>query len=245
MQRKKANEPQVKEKPRVYLTFTPEQQNAYASLVIKQRLYIDYRGQGYSKSQSYRMAGYDGKNAGQAAYMLEDRNAVIKELVTVLQNEKKTRLDNAESALNKHIDALAQQQTAEQLLDEIKNIDGETAKRIKFYRDIMNGKIKTTKVTSVMSPDGKIKGKKVEETSDVETRMRARKELDHILGLNVVVDMGSLQMGDITIKIVDASKKDDSSEPREVIKINAADEPEEAEEVILDGEKDNEEKDFN
>ena len=64
-------------KPRRYACFTKEQQEAYEKLSLRQRLYVDFRGEGNSKTNSYKMAGFDGKTAGQAAYLLEQRNVVI------------------------------------------------------------------------------------------------------------------------------------------------------------------------
>ena len=64
--------------------------------------------------------------------------------------------------------------------------------------------------------------------SDVETKMKARKELDRILGLNQMPDLGSLQMGDITINIVDASKREEIEDSRNTVVL----EPNQYEEVV-------------
>ena len=73
--------------------------------------------------------------------------------------------------------------------------------------------------------------KKVEEVSDVDTKMKARKELDKILGLNQLIDIDKVQMGDITINIVDASKQDELEDNRNSIELNPDDVK------IIDGEK--------
>lgn len=211
-------------KPRKYACFTKEQQEAYEKLNLRQRLYVDFRGEGNSKTNSYKMAGFSGKVAGQAAYLLEARNAVIAELVECIQGQKKVReLTTEDSALNQQIDALAMQEGAEKMMEVIEGADGETARRIKFYRDVMNGKVKTVRKTMKYNAMGTLIETKVEEVSDVDVKMRARKELDRILGLNQMPDLSKLQVGEITINIVDASKKEELADSRNIIELNPDD----------------------
>lgn len=219
-------------KPRKYACFTKEQQDAYEKLAPRQRLYVDYRGQGNSKTNSYKMAGFDGKMASQAAYILERRVAGMTELIECLLGQSKARqLAIADSDLNKQIDALAQQDGAEKAIAVIEGADGETAKRIQFYRDIIAGKIKTTRKTTKYNATGALVERKVEEVSDVEAKMKARKELDRILGLNQIPNLDDmLTVGDITINIVDASKREEVEDSRNAIELN----PEDVE--IIDGE---------
>lgn len=219
-------------KPKKYACFTKEQQEAYEKLTSRQRKYIDFRGQGYSKTIAYKMAGFDGKVAGQAAYIMEKRNAVIAELADCVISQKKVRdLTQEDSGINQQIDALALQDGAEKMLEVIEGADGETARRIQFYRDVMNGKIKTVRKTTRYNAMGEKIESKVEEVSDVETKMKARKELDRILGLNQLPDFGKVQVGDITINIVDASKKEEIEDSRNTIVLD----PDDVE--IIDGEK--------
>lgn len=219
-------------KPKKFLCFTKEQQEAYEKLPLRQRKYVEFRGQGYSKTNSYKMAGFDGKVAPQAAYLLEKRNAVLPELINCILGQTKVReLSKEESDLNQRIDALALQDGAEKMLETIEGADGETAKRIQFYRDVMNGKIKTVRKTTRYNAMGEKIETKVEELSDVETKMKARKELDRILGLNQMPDLSKLQMGDITINIVDASKREELADERNTVVLD----PDKVE--IIDGEK--------
>lgn len=219
-------------KPKKYACFTKEQQEAYEKLVSRQRKYVDFRGQGYSKTIAYKMAGFDGKVAGQAAYILEKRNSVLTELIDCIQGQKKVRdLNEQDSAINQQIDALALQDGAEKMMEVIEGADGETAKRIQFYRDVMNGKIKTVRKTTRYNAMGEKIETKVEEVSDVDTKMRARKELDRILGLNQLPDLDKLQVGDITINIVDASKKEELEDNRNTIELDPNDVQ------VIDGEK--------
>lgn len=219
-------------KPKKYACFTKEQQEAYEKLAIRQRKYVDFRGQGYSKTIAYKMAGFDGKVAGQAAYLMEKRNAIIAELADCIINQKKVRdLSVQDSAINQQIDALAMQDGAEKMLEVIEGADGETARRIQFYRDVMNGKIKTVRKTTRYNAMGEKIETKVEEISDVDTKMKARKELDRILGLNQLPDLDKLQVGDITINIVDASKPEELADSRNVVDLDPDDMQ------VIDGEK--------
>lgn len=211
-------------KPKKYACFTKEQQEAYNKLPLRQRLYVDFRGQGNSKTNSYKMAGFNGKVAGQAAYLLEQRNSIIPELVSCLEGQTKVaQLSQEDSPINQQIDALAMQDGAEKMLEVIEGADGETAKRIKFYRDVMNGKVKTVRKTMKYNALGALVETKVEEISDVDVKMKARKELDKILGLNQMLDLDKLQVGDITINIVDASKQEEIEDSRNTIELDPSD----------------------
>lgn len=211
-------------KPRKYACFTKEQQEAYEKLPLRQRLYVDFRGEGNSKTNSYKMAGFKGEVAGQAAYLLEKRNEILAELINCIQGQTKVRqLSQEDSAINKQIDALALQEGAEKMLEVIEGADGETAKRIKFYRDVMNGTVKTVRKTKRYNAMGALIETKVEEIADVDVKMRARKELDKILGLNQMPDLSKLQVGDITINIVDASKKEELADSRNIVELDPND----------------------
>lgn len=196
-------------KPKHYSCLTEEQQHFYENLPQKHRVYIDNRAQGYTREQSYLMAGFKGNNGRQAGYLLENRKPGMKDILTAIFNANTVKqLGVKDSKLNKYIDAKSQQFNNEVALETINNADPETAKRIKFYRDIMNGDIKTVRIIKTYNKQNEIVNTKVEELSDVEIKIKARKELDRLLGLNEVNFLDKLQVGDITINIVDASKKD-------------------------------------
>lgn len=211
----------VFDKPKKYACFTVEQQEYFNKLPKRQRAYVEFRGQGYKKTEAYRMAGYDGKTAGQAAYMLEQRNPAMVDCIETLQNAKKAKdLLTSESKISQQIDALAMQQKAEDVLAKIDGMDGEQARRIKFYRDIVEGKIKTVRKTKKLNAMGVCVETKIEEVSDIEGRMKARRELDRLLGLQEIVDLGNLQVGDITINIVDASRKEELADERNIVNLD-------------------------
>lgn len=220
MSHKKKVEPvKVKRVP----CFTQQQQDAFEKLPLKKRKYVEYRGQGNRKTDSYIMAGYSPNKASQGAHVME-KDPLVAELIACLQGQTKVReLTEEDSELNRQIDALATQESAEKMLEVIEGADGETARRIAFYRDIINGKIKDQKKTVRRDAGGKIIETKTEETSSIESRMKARKELDKILGLTQMPDLGSLQMGDITINIVDASKEEEVKDERNNIELKAED----------------------
>jgi hypothetical protein len=218
-------------RPKQYACFTPEQQKAYERLGTRQRKYVDYRGLGHSKTNAYKLAGFDTKNPTQSSYLMERRNVIMPELIDCLLSQKKVRdLSIQDSNINKQIDALATQEGAERIAQVIEGADSETARRIQFYRDIMNGKIETVRKTSRYNALGEKIETKIEKVSDVETKMKARKELDKILGLNQMPEFDKLQMGDITINIVDASKKEELQDSRNNIVLD----PKDVE--IIDGE---------
>ena len=200
-------------KPRRISCYTEEQQKLYDGLTPKQRAYIDYRSKGFSKTDSYRRAGYiDSKNSGQNAWIMESRTyPFMKELIEVRQQIKKANeVLDPESQISKNIDAIIKADEAKQVLSVVENADAEELKEIKFFRDIAEGKIKTVKKTKYLNAAGVVIKQKVEEISDIESRIKARKHLTMLLGLNKVVDVGNIQTGNITINIVDASKKDEA-----------------------------------
>lgn len=214
--------------------FTPEQQAYYDGLSLKQRRYVDFRGNGYNKTQSYAMAGYAGVNQTQAAHNLESRDKGIAELIETLLAVKKAKavmVNDETDEINKRINALALQDGVEHILAAVGEADSETARRIQFYRDIINGKIKSVKKVTKRNAMGAVVSTTIEEFCDIESRIKARRELDRVLGLNKVVDLDSLKVGDITINIVDASKKEELDDNRNKIMLD----PEKVEEV--DGEK--------
>lgn len=204
-----------------YECFTEEQQSYYDKLTPNKQRYVDFRGQGHTKSDAYKMAGYSGNASAQAAYVLERRDKAMTELINVMLKARRAKEVAVEkSPINQTIDALAKQQTVEKMLATVDNCDGETARRIQFYRDILTGKIKTVRKTKRFDGSGHVIDTKVEEVDDVSTRIQARKELDKILGLNEIVDLGNLQMGDITVCFVDASKKDELEDDRNKIEMD-------------------------
>lgn len=197
--------------------FTREQQDAYERLPLKQRLYVDYRGRGFGKTEAYQQAGYTGAKMGAAAYLLESRNQTVKSLIEVLQASQVPKGLEYGSEADKKLQEVAEKGENKAIQAIIENADSENAKRIQFYRDVMAGKIRSVKRTVRRNGRGEVIETKIEEASDVEIKMKARKELDRILALNDLPDMSNMQVGDITIHIVDATKRDEVQAPAEVL----------------------------
>ena len=195
-----------------HIAFNNELQKAYDTLPNRVQRYVDLVGAGNTKSDSYKMAGFTGKSVSQSVTSLERSYPILKEMFTAFKTNATANAiikGEKDELLDRQINALANQKTVEQMMQVIDNADAETALRIKFYREIIKGDIKSTKTTSEYDKEGNLVKRKVEEIDDVNSRITARKELDRVLGLNAVLDVGSLQAGDITINIVDASKKDE------------------------------------
>lgn len=191
-----------------YAIFTDRQQAAYDALEAKARVYVDYRGRGMSKPQAYVAAGYSPKTAAQGCHVLEKRNPIIAELTEVLSTGRQLKDMSPNSELSQKIDGLTEEAAKNKAaMSFLENADEETLKTVKFYRDVINGTIKTVKIVKTYDADDNLTGKRVEETSNVETRIQARKILDEILGLRKIADVRALQVGDITVNIVDTSRQ--------------------------------------
>lgn len=212
-------------KAKKYACFTVEQQKAFEQLNPRQRAYVEYRGNGgYNKTTAYIRAGFKATNASQSSYLLERKNAIIPELVAALQGQYKLRtLTEEDSQINQEITALASAQSADELNKIIEDGDVEKARQVKFYRDIIAGIIQTVRVTKRLNGEGKLLEKKIEKVSDVDAKMKARKELDRILGLNQSIDVGQLQLGGITVNIVDSAKHEELEDSRNTIKLDPDD----------------------
>lgn len=198
-----------------YECLTEEQQAIYDKLLPRQRMFIDNRCNGLNGAQAALRAGYPERTAKQIAYNMEKKHKEIQDLIKIILASKGlANLQDAESVLNKKINKLAKQETDLRAIEAIENADGEQLKRITFYRDIISGATKSVRVKKKFDAKGKLLERVVEEYNDIDMRMRARKELDVLLGYDKPVDLGKFKMGDITINIVDASKKD---KPKEIV----------------------------
>lgn len=220
-----------------YSCFTAEQQAYYDKLNVQNQRYVDLRGKGYSRKSAYVASGYATSYPAQAAAKLEKANKGLVELIEVLQKNASANLEDENSAINQIINALSTQNNNDRVLQAVSEGDGETARRIQFYTNIMNGITKTVKIKKKYDKDGNLIEKVVEQVSDIAIRVQARKELDKLLGLNEILDIGSLQCGDININIVDARKKDEDGDVRNKIELdpNNVEVIDDEECVVVDG----------
>lgn len=196
----------------------------YNTLDIRRKKYIDFRGQGYNKAESYKMAGYNAKNYGQAAYNLERNDNTLREIIVNISEHN--RLDNfakGDGDLTRQINALSDSAQTRKALKVLENATGEEAMRIKFYTDIASGKTKTLEKTTIKDRDGNIKEERiVEKEPSIADRMVARAKLDGILGITDMTSaIGQVQAGQITVTIVDASNKQQKQDKRNDVVIDA------------------------
>jgi hypothetical protein len=196
----------------------------YNTLDIRRKKYIDFRGQGYNKAESYKMAGYNAKNYGQAAYNLERNDNTLREIIVNISEHN--RLDDfakGDGDLTRQINALSDSAQTRKALKVLENATGEEAMRIKFYTDIASGKTKTLEKTTIKDRDGNVKEERiVEKEPSISDRMVARAKLDAILGITDMASaVGQVQAGQITVTIVDASNKQQKQDKRNEVVIDA------------------------
>ena len=211
-----------------YACFTAEQQEAFDRLAEKVKKYVVYSGQGLGKKAAYVAAGYkDSDNSNKGARVLEWRNPIIKELIEALRGHSQ-RLDVYKEGtdISKQIDKMA-----EGALDDVpvvpmdlvgtedrvkvEEFSAEQARRAQFYRRVLNGEIKNVKKRTRYDKEGNCIGWEVEETTEVATRMKARVELDKVIGIKDMLNsIGQISVGNITINIVDASKREENDDER-------------------------------
>ena len=186
-----------------------EQQEYYERLMPKQRKYCDYRVLGYGKKAAYIRAGYKASKASaQGAYVLEKTLPMLAEIIDVRTKVRQSKeVYKSDSPMAKQMEAAVIQKDANAILDTTQNANPEVATQIKFYRDIANGTVKSTREIEFVDKAG-IKSYRKEIVDDVKARLLARKELDTILGINKPLEVDSVEIGDIQINIVDTSKKD-------------------------------------
>ena len=210
-----------------FACFTEEQQADWDSLNTNIQRYLVFVSQGYQKRKAYVMAGYkDTKNASKSAFMIEKRYPFTVDLIAALSGHyKRANCYKEGTKESKVIDKKAKEDFPEMTLVpanfegteqqvDFDSIGGEQARRIQFYRRIVDGEIKSVKETITYDNKGNKTGKKVEMTSDLATRMKARLELDRALGLTDMLEVGQIKVGEINIKIVDASDKEALEDPR-------------------------------
>ena len=169
---------------------------------------------------------------------MEKRNPIIQELIEVVtKHHDFEQLEEAKGGeLNQLIDAKANQKGIEKAFEAVEGADSEEAKRIKFYRDIISGKLKTTKTTVRKDKDGNVIGTTKVTENDVKVRMEARKELDRLLGLNTVIELDKFNVGSISVHIVDASRKEIDATPENIDKLDATKGDDIEAEPIIEGE---------
>ena len=184
------------------------------------RQYTLSRILGFSKVDSIRNAGSQAKPdmLSSTARSLEERNPQIEEIVKWgLEHSLESQYANDKSEFAKTLEGKKAEAEIAQLNHATSVMTPNMAESIEFYRRVANGGIKTYRTTERYGPDGKtLIERKREIIDDVDAKMRAREKLDRLLGINAIQNLGQVQVGSISINIIDASKKEDKEEDRVV-----------------------------
>lgn len=167
---------------------------------------------GFTKVDSIRAAGSNAKPEmlSSTAKSLEERNPQIEEIVQWgVEHSLESQLNNEKSAFAKTLEGKKAELEMQQLNHATSVMSPNMADSIDFYKKVATGFYKTRKITERYGADGKLIERKKEVIEDVDAKMRAREKLDRLLGINAIQNLGQVQVGSISINIVDASKKED------------------------------------
>lgn len=206
-----------------YGCFTEEQQDYYNNkLSDKEQLYVDFRGQGYTKSESVKNAGYRSSRPSQVANTIEKKKPMITQLAILIVREKmKQGILEQKKTIDEQTMAKMIATEGDRAIEVLGDSPDEKAKRINFYKTIADGSLKTKKVVQEVDPiTGVVIKKRVEEVDDISVRMKAREKLDEILGLKNFNILEKLKVNDITINFVDAGKPEEIQDQRNKVDMN-------------------------
>lgn len=214
-----------------YTCLSPEYRELYDELNAREKQYCIYRAMGLGKKESYIKAGYkDGSGAKVAAFNLEKNKNLYPIIEQLAKQARREQMFREGTELSKKVDKKAKEAVPPELdalfdkgvpesgqdvvsIDErVEAITPEEAKNAQFYRQIADGTIKSKKITSKYNANGELIEQTVVEDSPISERMKAQKEYCRILGMRDTITIGQVEANNITIMIVDATKRD---EPRE------------------------------
>lgn len=172
---------------------------------------------GFNKVDSLRNAGSQAKTGASlssTAQSLEERNPQINEIIEYAQqHDFEKNLLSDESTFAKTTEQKELEAKEKQLNYASQVMTPDMAESVNFYRRVANGSVKKYKTIEKYDANGKLLFRTREITDDPSARMQAREKLDRMLGLNAIQSLGQVQVGSISINIVDASKpKDDEQE---------------------------------
>ena len=174
---------------------------------------------GFSKVDSIRAAGSNAKPdmLSSTARSLEERNPQIDEIVNWgIEHSLESQINNDNSAFAKTVEAKKAEAELQQLNQATSMMTPNMAESVDFYRKVASGFYKTRKTIERYDANGHLIERKKETIEDVDAKMRAREKLDRLLGINAIQNLGQVQVGSISINIVDASKKEETEAEREV-----------------------------
>jgi len=175
---------------------------------------------GFSKNDSLRNAGSNASNnssLSSTVQNLEERNPQIEEIVNWgVEHSLEAQINNDNSAFAKTLEGKQAEAELAQLNHATSVMSPNMAESVEFYRKVAKGEIKTTKIIERYDANKKLIERKKEYIEDVDAKMRAREKLDRLLGINAIQNLGQVQVGSISINIVDASKKEETEAEREI-----------------------------
>lgn len=174
---------------------------------------------GFSKVDSIKAAGSNAKPdmLSSTAKSLEERNPQIEEIVQWgLEHSLESQLNNENSNFSKTLEGKKAELEMQQLNHAASVMSPNMAESVDFYKKVASGFYKTRKTIERYDSNGNLIERKKEVIEDVDAKMRAREKLDRLLGINAIQNLGQVQVGSISINIVDASKKEETEAEREV-----------------------------
>lgn len=202
-----------------YAYLSQELRTYYMNLPLKQRKFIDYRGQGFTLENSWKSAGFQSTHAKQLASQFVHKNPYVEELIKQIQTHNRLmQLNDPDSTLSKEI--MNNAKKAKTALDYIKEAKGEEAVSLKFYQDVINGRVKQTKKTTTTDKEGNSVVKVEEIEPSISERMKAREKLDLRIGIDGVANkaVGEVEFSQgLKITIFDPSDKALKEESLEAI----------------------------
>lgn len=176
----------------------------------KMKLFVDYRGQGFTLERAWIESGHSPKNARANASTYLKNHPEVADLIKQIQTHNRLlQLNDPNSPLCKEI--MNNVEKSKTALDIAHDRVGEDANEIMFYINIQNGNMKSTERTTIKDADGNVVNVKVvEKEPTIADRMKAREKLSEILGMSSIRNQ-SVQVEepeDIQITIIDPSNKE-------------------------------------
>lgn len=176
---------------------------------------------GFNKVDSMKNAGSNAKDnssLSSTAQSLEQRNPIIEEIVEYAQQHNfEKELLSDEGKFAKTLDQKEREAKEQQLAYASSVMRPDMAESINFYRRVANGSIKKYKTTEKYDAEGNLLFRTREIVDDPSARMLARERMDKLLGINAIQNLGQVQVGSISINIVDASKPKDEDDIDDII----------------------------
>ncbi len=194
-----------------YAYLPEEMREFYVALKPEKiKIFVDYRGQGFTLEKSWVLSGHSEKQAKANASAYLKNHPQVQELIKQIQTHNRLmQLNDPNSPLCKEI--MNNQEKAKTALEIAHDRVGEDASEIMFYVNVQNGNLKSTEKTTIKDADGNVVNVKiVEREPTIADRMKAREKLSEILGMSSIRNQSvqTEEPEDIQITIIDPSNKE-------------------------------------